>query len=80
MSADSFISVVHSHSISVLDALLLYRLVFIAVPFCLLDVLGMLVRNHSLAYPAVKVYLCLPSCKKEFQEKHINDINNSYRF
>lgn len=80
VSAESFISIMQSHPISVLDALLLYCLVFIAASFCLLTVLSSLVRNHSLVYPAVKVYLCLSSCKKEFQEKHINDINNSYRF
>lgn len=80
MSAESIISVIQSHPISDLDALLLYCFVFIAASFCLLKVLSMLVRNHSLVYPAVKVHLCLSSCKKEFQEKHINDINNSYRF
>lgn len=76
MSAESFISVMQSHSVSVLDALLLYSRFYSSV----IQVLSMLVRNHSLVYPAVKVYFCLSSCKKEFQEKRINDINNSYRF
>lgn len=71
MSAESFIFVMQSHSTSLRRS----------VTFCcLLKVLSMLVRNHSLVYPAVKVYLCLSSCKKASQEKHISDITNSYWF
>lgn len=74
VSAESFIFAMQSNL-----CLRLHCLLFIAALFYLLKGLSMLVRNHSLVYPAVKVYLFLSSCKKEFQEKHINDINNSYR-